>query len=182
MPIIKMRWWRMCAPRSLTATRPGSDSCQRSAGLPAAAGRPLVHRVERRAPRRPRLRALDARRVRRCARGRRAARRLGGIELTTPVASFPLKLQVRGGYVRPRAVLLGRCRARGASAGRAGIESGAAGLRRLSPKCSRRARDDAELSASPGCCDVMSAGAGARICSPPPLSMAGAAVLELRIR
>jgi 2-polyprenylphenol 6-hydroxylase len=32
---------------------------------------------------------------------------LGGIELTTPVASFPLKLQYALDYTRPRAVLLG---------------------------------------------------------------------------
>ncbi len=45
--------------------------------------------------------------IRRRARVRRAARRCGEVELTTPIASFPLRLQYAVDYVRPRAALLG---------------------------------------------------------------------------
>ncbi len=53
-----------------------------------------------------RLRALDAAAFG-AALGEASGEALGEVELTTPIASFPLKLQYAVDYVRPRAVLLG---------------------------------------------------------------------------
>jgi len=73
--------------------------------LPLPDGRSsIVWSVSR--PEAERLRALDAAALSAALRGASDAV-LGDVEITTPVASFPLHLQYALDYVRPRAVLLG---------------------------------------------------------------------------
>ena len=80
---------------------------RRSARVPAAARRPLFHRMERRRARRRAVCARSTPSAFAAALETASAAALGGIELTTPVASFPLQLKVAVDYARPRAVLLG---------------------------------------------------------------------------
>ena len=139
-----------------------------TARLPAAARWPLIDRVERRTRRGARVCARSTRRRLPPRSMRRAAAVLGELELTTPVASFPLKLQYAVDYVAAARGAAGRRRACGASAGGAGTQFGTARLR-LARRCARAsARRRAICSAIAGCCAATSAGAKARICSPPP--------------
>ncbi len=102
---------------------------QRSSGLSAAVGRPLIHRVERRAVRGGALARPGCRGLRRCPdRGQR--RGLGELRTVGAAGELSSQAAVRLGVRAAARRAARRCRARGASAGRPGIESGAAGLRR----------------------------------------------------
>ena len=90
-------------------------------------------------------------RVARCA--RRSAPRsraasggvLGEVEFTTPLGELSAQASVCARLCAAARRAARRCRARGAPAGGAGTESGTAGLRRRSPRCSARPPVRAQL-------------------------------------
>ena len=149
-PITRMRWSLTCARQSRTATPHGSGFCRpgrwRSCRCPTAAPRSSGASHARR---RERLRALDAARFAAALLERRARGVLGEIELTTPRGELSAAAAI---CARLRAAARGaarRRRARRASVGRAGTESGVAGLR-LARRGARRGGRSPSCSASTG--------------------------------
>ena len=149
MPIIRMRWSRTCARRSRTEHRMAAVPAPPAARVPAAARRPLLDRLEHRArSRRGACASLDAGALRRGAARRRAPRYSAASSSRRRWRAFRCSCKYALDYVRPRAVLLGRRRACGASARRARVESGLLDCAALAEALAPR-RGDAELLGEP---------------------------------
>ena len=171
----------MCAPTSRTATPPGSDSCPpvrwRSCRCRTAARRSCgASRAPRRRACAPSMRRPSARR---CA--RRAARCSGELRAHDAAGELSAQAAVCARLCAAARGAARRCRARGAPAGGAGIESRAAGLR-VARRGARLGRRRRAASASTGCCAATSGGAKARICSPPPRSTVWSGCFRTPIR
>jgi 2-octaprenylphenol hydroxylase len=98
---------------------------------------------------------------------------LGSCELTTPVASFPLKLQYAVDYVRPRAVLVGDAAHAVHPLAGQGLNLGLLDCAALVDVLSGAPQLPVAVpvpmpaaSANPSCCAATSVGGGARICWP----------------
>ncbi len=152
-----------------------------AARLPAAARRPLIHRVEHRTRRGgafARARCSGALAPRSM---RRAARCWAASSSRRRSRASRSSCSMRVEYVRPRAVLLGDAAHVVHPLAGQGLESGTAGLR-LARRCAGQRPADPSLLGDSGCCGATSAGAKARICSPPPRWMAWSACFRTPIR